>query len=230
MPSDAVLHEFRALTLFALGRYQDSAATLYPVLSVGPGWDWTTLIGLYPGVEEYTQQLRALEAYRNNNRNDPAGHFVLAYHYLTAGHGDAAEAELQQVVKLSPQDELAGRLLLELNPDAQVPSPPKVTEPPKPTSTIRETQLYGNWQASRSDGSSFAMDLKENGDFSWTYSSGGESQQVTGVWGVDEDGVIAMEMNDEGTMLAQLDLKGSQLNFYMLGDTRGTEPLHVAKE
>jgi hypothetical protein len=31
------------------------------VLSVGPGWDWTTLIGLYPSIDVYTTQLRALE-------------------------------------------------------------------------------------------------------------------------------------------------------------------------
>ena len=48
LPNDTTLHEFRALCLFALGRYDEAAATLYAVLSVGPGWDWTTLIGLYP--------------------------------------------------------------------------------------------------------------------------------------------------------------------------------------
>ena len=44
-----------ALCLFALGRYDESAATLYAVLSVGPGWDWTTLIGLYPDVSTSTR-------------------------------------------------------------------------------------------------------------------------------------------------------------------------------
>src|SRR5262249_47827178 len=62
MPHDAVLHEFRSLVLFALGRYAESAATIHPVLHVGPGWDWKTLSGLYANVDVYTQQLRALEA------------------------------------------------------------------------------------------------------------------------------------------------------------------------
>ena len=57
------------LCLFALGRYDEAAATLYAVLSVGPGWDWATLIGLYPDVEVYTAQLRALEAYCTANPN-----------------------------------------------------------------------------------------------------------------------------------------------------------------
>ena len=48
MPNDPTLHEFRALVLFAQGQYDAAAATLYPVLNAGPGWDWTTLVGLYP--------------------------------------------------------------------------------------------------------------------------------------------------------------------------------------
>ncbi len=46
MPNDTVIHEFRALVTFAMADYKASAATLYAVLSVGPGWDWTTLSGL----------------------------------------------------------------------------------------------------------------------------------------------------------------------------------------
>jgi hypothetical protein len=61
MPNDATLHEFRAQTLFALNKYEEAAAPLYAVLTAGPGWDWTTLIGLYADPETYTKQLRALE-------------------------------------------------------------------------------------------------------------------------------------------------------------------------
>ena len=61
MPNDAVLHEFRALSLFALGKYHDAATTLHPVLAVGPGWDWTTMSSLYPRQNTYGN-CRALEA------------------------------------------------------------------------------------------------------------------------------------------------------------------------
>ena len=63
-PNEAALHEFRGLVLFALRRYDEAAAALYAVLAVGPGWDWPTLIWLYPDVSVYTGQLRALESYR----------------------------------------------------------------------------------------------------------------------------------------------------------------------
>src|SRR5262249_45416960 len=43
LPSDTTLHEFRALALFAMGRYSEAAATIYAVLAVGPGWSWETV-------------------------------------------------------------------------------------------------------------------------------------------------------------------------------------------
>ena len=63
LPNDATLHEFRALVLFAVGKYDLAAGPLYAVLSVGPGWDWTTMAGLYPNIDVYTSQLRKLEAF-----------------------------------------------------------------------------------------------------------------------------------------------------------------------
>ena len=56
LPGDAVVHEFLALCLFAQGEYLQAAAALNAVLAVGPGWDWTTMISLYPNVDVYTEQ------------------------------------------------------------------------------------------------------------------------------------------------------------------------------
>ena len=67
LPNDATLHEFRALVLFAVGKYDLAAGPLYAVLSVGPGWDWTTMAGLYPDIDVYTRQLRKLEAFVSAN-------------------------------------------------------------------------------------------------------------------------------------------------------------------
>src|SRR5205823_4577340 len=83
LPNDATLHEFRALVLFAVGKYDLAAGPLYAVLNVGPGWDWTTMAGLYPTIDVYTAQLRKLEAFVAANQSSTSGRFVLAYHYLT---------------------------------------------------------------------------------------------------------------------------------------------------
>ncbi|MBD3672264.1 MAG: hypothetical protein HUJ26_01945 [Planctomycetaceae bacterium] len=224
IPNDTAIHEFRALVLFALGNYEESAATLYAVLSVGPGWDWTTMSSLYPSVDIYTNQLRALEDYRSNHPTESAPRFVLAYHYLTAGHEDAAAEQLEKVVALNPKDELSRNLLLSLNPEADVPKP-EVVEPPKPTQQISSSQLVGSWTAKRAS-DTFLMNLKKNGEFTWTYQpSNGDESAVSGVWAVDEEGILALDMGEEDVMVAQVILKQGQLDFYMLGDTQGAEPL-----
>ena len=119
MPNDPTLHEFRALVFFALGQYDAAAATLYPVLSAGPGWDWTTLVGLYPSVDVYTAQLRALEDDSRANPGKASDHFVLAYQYLTEGFPENAANELRQVAQLQPKDTLSARLLAQITAAAR---------------------------------------------------------------------------------------------------------------
>jgi tetratricopeptide (TPR) repeat protein len=110
-PKDTTLHEFRALVLFAQQRYQDAAATIYAVLAVGPGWDYTTMVSFYRDPQTYTNQLRALETYAKANPKNAPARFLLAYHYLTLDHRDAAAGMLRDVVALQPNDHLAAYLL-----------------------------------------------------------------------------------------------------------------------
>jgi tetratricopeptide (TPR) repeat protein len=106
-PNVAVVHEFRALCLFALKRYDQAAAVAYSVLTAGPGWNWTTLVGLYPDVDTYTNQLRGLEAYARSNSSSASANFLLAYQYLVQGNKDAAGTMFERVVQLQPKDELS---------------------------------------------------------------------------------------------------------------------------
>src|SRR4029077_3031087 len=129
-PNDPTLHEFRALTLFALKRYDEAAAALYAVLSVGPGWDWTTLISLYNNPETYTQQLRALESLCTQNPEWAASRFVLAYHYLTQGHPEAALTQLKAVVALQPKDQLSAQLVQQLEQPQKSASDTQVAQNP----------------------------------------------------------------------------------------------------
>jgi tetratricopeptide (TPR) repeat protein len=124
MPGDPALHEFRALTLFAQGKYRDAAAALFAVLSAGPGWDWETLKGLYPDTATYTAQLRALETYHRAHRDDAAADFVMAYHYLVIGQPEVAANMLDEVIRLKPEDQLAAGLLRSLRtPRSDQPAP-----------------------------------------------------------------------------------------------------------
>ena len=123
-PNDPILHEFRALVLFALKRYKEAAATAYAALTAGPGWNWATMVGLYPDVDTYNNQLRDLEASVQRDPNSAPGRFLLAYHYLVQGHKDAAANEFQNVVKLEPKDQLSARFAAALG--ATAPQPPEL--------------------------------------------------------------------------------------------------------
>ena len=115
-PNDTTMHEFLALAYFAQGKYQQAATPLYAVLSVRPGWDWTTLSGMYSDVDTYTRQLRALEAYVTANPDSAQGHFVLGYQYLAQGHDPNAIAQLKEVVRIQPGDTVSRRSSPRSNP------------------------------------------------------------------------------------------------------------------
>jgi predicted Zn-dependent protease len=126
LPQDRVLHEFRALTLFAQQKYPDAASTLYAVLSAGPGWNWETVKSFYPDVDTYTKQLRALEAHARANPKSADDRFVQAYHYLVVGSSEQAIKMLEQVHDLVPNDQLTVQILAALKPkpSANASAPP----------------------------------------------------------------------------------------------------------
>jgi len=220
MPRDTVVHEFRALVLFALKQYPESSAAIYAVLSAGPGWDWTTMISLYPGAETYTSQLRALEAFVKSNPDSPDGHFLLAYHYQTMDHKDAAAKHFQLALKLLPDDKLLKQLVAMTAPADQsetlAPPPPPADLPAD--QQLKAEQLVGNWQATKQD-NTFALELSADGKFTWTYQHGERKQSVKGVYAIDQNN-LALENDDgSGTMLAQVNLESpTQLQFKMVGD------------
>jgi hypothetical protein len=186
LPGDTALHEFRALGLFALGRYNDAAATLYSVLAVGPGWDWATLIGLYPDVDVYTTQLRALEAYCDAHTDAAAARFVLGYHYLTQGHVEPAATVFKQVVALMPSDTLSAKLSRQLEPptdqavagetsvDAALPAAPADTILPQGAS------IAGTWTAQRAADTAISLTIQPEGKFTWRVTRKGKTQQFAG--------------------------------------------------
>src|SRR4029077_13055311 len=125
----------------------NAATTLYAVLSVGPGWDWTTMYNLYDGIEEYTAHLRKLEDYCRVNKDSADAYFVLAYHYLTMDKKDLAARMYQVVAKLAPKDEVTKQMLEGLNAkplDEGTPPPP--AEDPDKTPTIPPEKLVGTWK------------------------------------------------------------------------------------
>ncbi len=218
MPRDTAVHEFRSLVLFAQKKYPESSAAIYAVLSAGPGWDWTTMSGLYPSVDVYTQHLRALENFAKANPQSADGHFLLGYHYLTATHADAAGKQFKLAQGELPNDRLISQLVGMTTPPDETQKTTTPAEPPAvpPEKVLTSEQFVGNWKAT-SQGATFQLDLAKDGSFTWTYSRGKEKQSVKGVFAVDQN-ALALEVDDGSAMLAEIDFANpSQFQFKMIG-------------
>ena len=219
-PNVAVVHEFRALALFALKRYDEAAAVDYAVLSAGPGWNWSTLVGLYPGVDTYTNQLRALEAYAASNPNSSSARFLLAYHYMIEGHDDQAATQFEKVTQLQPQDQLSASFVKALRKSSeqvaqaaapaqalasnaapalapvQAPqggSPPdqQAASPPPPPPP--PASLAGTWKAQPAPDVAIALTLKEDGAFVWDVNTKGQKQTLQGHAGFQDNTLILQQ-------------------------------------
>jgi tetratricopeptide (TPR) repeat protein len=216
VPNDAALHEFRGLALFALGQYKPAAAAIYAVLSVRSGWDWTTLISLYPGVEVYTEQLRRLEQYCKGNSGAAEARFLLAYHYITCGHTQAAAAMLTNVVRLNPKDRLAAQLLRGLS-DAGPAEPSAPAVPAAPARPVEASALVGSWKASRDDGSSVSLDLGDDAQYRWRFQQNDKTQEFSGAYTV-ADGLLILKQGGSAAMAGQVTPRdGDQFNFKLVG-------------
>jgi tetratricopeptide (TPR) repeat protein len=232
MPNDTVVHEFRSLVLFSLQKYPESAAAIYAVLAAGPGWDWTTMIGLYGSADRYTQQLRALEAFAKANPRSSDARFLLGYHYMTAGHAATANQQLQMASELLPGDKLIAQLVRMTTPPDQA----KAAAPaPAAPATVPEADILtvdrvvGNWKAS-SNGSDFQLELAKDGHFVWSFTRDKNTQSVKGVFAVDKNN-LALEPDAGGTMLADVVfVSPTELLFTMIGSDPKDPGLDFTKQ
>lgn len=217
-PTDAVLHEFRALCEFARGVYKPAAATLYAVESAGPGWDWATLISLYPSVDVYTQQLRALEKFSRENPTSAEAHFVLAYHYMTAGHNDAAIAQFKKVIEANPEDALSKQLLNSLSGAAgkSASGPPKADVTVAAVQPVAAADVVGNWKASRAAGSEINMMLGKDNKYTWKYTNKGKTQSFSGMYTLTGNS-LTLKDKDQPMMVSQISLPAAnQMKFKLV--------------
>jgi len=211
-PKDSVIHEVRALALFALGRYPEAAAALNAVLATAPGMDWTTMSNVYGSVDAYTGHLRKLEEFCRTHPDDAAAHFVLGYHYLVGGSSDMAAAALKVVVAKQPGDVVAKRLLEAL-------SPPAATEPavapdagsaPAPaaaeatdTAALPDIDLVGSWKATSGKDT---IELEVTAESTFTWKARPDGKPAVDLKGTIETAAdaIALVSESAGTMVAKV--------------------------
>lgn len=192
-PTDVLMHEARATVLFAVGDYNSAAAVLNSVLATSPGFDWTTLIGLYGDPEQFTKQLRALEGHVKAKPNDAAARFVLAYNYLVMGESEAAADQLEKVLELQPRDSTSRKLLASIRP-------PKVS---KPVDATAATDLVGRWSAVSGD-SKVELTIDEESGFTWIAQvKGGKTLELSGTILATND-LLILDSAEQGALIGQV--------------------------
>ena len=72
------------------------------------------------------------------------------------------------------------------------------------------------------------MTLDKEGKFTWKYSRGKTSQELSGVYAVDAS-VLALEPDTGGEMLADISLDGGKLKFRMSGGDSSDAALEFAR-
>lgn len=228
LPTDSSLHQFRALCQFALQDYRNSAAAINSVLSVGPGWDWTTMSGLYGSTDTYTKQLRTLEAFVNQNPQAAYGHFLLAYHYITSGYNDEAIEELKRTIELEPSDQVAAGLLRMLDPPEEataVEPQPEIDEIEAPN--FEASQLFGSWKSSLSETNFIDLNLEADGKFEWIVNQNSQPKTtLSGEYSMADDKLM-LQPEQGGPLVGIVTIAdGGGFNFKIAGTPPGDKGLN----
>lgn len=239
-PKDSVIHEVRALALFALGRYPEAAAALNAVLASAPGMDWTTVSNVYGSVDAYTTHLRRLEDFCRSHPDDAAAHFVLAYHYLVGGYSDMAAAALRVVVAKQPGDVVARRMLEAIEPEkaSAAPAPASSAEPATPKADLEtpsqpslpEIDLVGSWKATNGNDT---IHLVISADSAFTWKAQPKDKPAVELAGTIETAAdaIALVSKSAGTMVAKVTPKAADsFEFSLPSAPKDTKPLLFARQ
>jgi tetratricopeptide (TPR) repeat protein len=240
-----VIHEVRALALFALGRYPEAAAALNAVLASAPGMDWTTISNVYGSVDAYTDHLRRLEDFCRSHPDDAAAHFVLAYHYLVGGYSDMAAAALRVVVAKQPGDVVAKRMLEAIEPadPPAAPASPATAGSAAPKTDVEapgdqtpkgqplpEIDLVGTWKAT---GGTDTIELTITADSTFTWKAQPKDKPAVELTGTIETSAdaIALVSESAGTMVAKVTPTGPDaFEFSLPSAPKDTKPLRFARQ
>ncbi|HMP01532.1 MAG TPA: tetratricopeptide repeat protein [Gemmatales bacterium] len=212
-PQEAVFHEFRALVLFARGQFAEAASTLYAVLAVHPGWDWTTMSSFYEDLSEYYRQLEALTRARDANPTAANLQFLYAYHNLTAGRTDRAKAALEAASQALPNDPLIAQLLASLGGTPA----PAAAPPPKPADV--NLDLKGQWRAQHPSGMAITLRLDDQSRFEWKAEGGAAAaaDSFAGTFAVD-DATLTLDSSEGGALVGRVvPLAADRFLFRLIG-------------
>ncbi len=131
-PTNGVLVMMLAQAFFATGQFDEAAGAVQHGMQLLPKQEWGVVVKnykeLYGNVQDFTDQLRALEKAVKDKPNDPAMRFLAGFQYAYLGYPKEAVDQLDKGLKLAPRDEMAKKLRDEMTAKL-----PKAVEPPAPS-------------------------------------------------------------------------------------------------
>lgn len=134
-PDNGVLVLMLSQGLFASGNFNEAAGATQFGMQLLAQDKWETVVKnyreLYGKVDDYTNQLRALEKAAREKPDEPSLRFLLGYHYGFLGYPKEAVQQLEKCTNLAPEDETAQKLL-DLLSDKLPKDPNKKETPPAP--------------------------------------------------------------------------------------------------
>jgi tetratricopeptide (TPR) repeat protein len=231
VPGDPAMHEFRALVFFAMGRFNDAAGVLNPILASGPGWDWTTMTGLFESQDEYVKLLRKLEEHHQANPDSAAANFLLGYHYLVLGHLEQALELFEHSAKLEPTDLVSAGLRdllrdsISNEDDAEEDS--AAAPPPAP---VDPDKLVGTWVSEVAGDGTITLVMTEEGDFTWSFDKTGTSGTLSGEFGIYDSNLLVLIAEDSQMTGEVTFAEDSKLSFVLAGGPRGDPGLTFVRK
>lgn len=229
VPGDPVMHEFRALVFFSMGRFNDAAGVLNPILASGPGWDWTTMTGLFESQDDYIKLLRKLEEHHQANPDSAAANFLLGYHYLVLGHLEQALELFEHSAKLEPTDTVSAGLR-DLIRDSISSEGEEDAENAPPPTPVDPDKLVGTWVSKVADDGTITLVMTEEGDFTWSFDKTENSGKLTGEFGIYDSNLLVL-ISEDSQMAAEVTFaEDSKLSFVLAGGPRGDPGLNFVRQ
>jgi tetratricopeptide (TPR) repeat protein len=220
-PGDGALHEYRALILFALGKFSEAAGVLNPVLAGGPGWDWSTMIALYNTQEIYLSQLDALKNYSKGKPNAADTRFLLGYHHMVCGHLEEAAEEFEAAAKLQPADSVSAQLRDLTKASSQSgsdePTEPSTEKEVAPQSALPLEKLSGAWVSDKGEAGTVSLVFKDDGKFIWSFKKGDQNNEFSGDFSMNDNGLLVLDATESQMTATVSQPKDNELKFVLAG-------------
>ena len=233
-PGDGALHEYRALILFALGKFSEAAGVLNPVLAGGPGWDWSTMIALYNTQETYMSQFDALKNYSKGKSNAADAHFLLGYHHMVCGHLEEAAEEFEAAAKLQPSDSVSAQLRDLTKASSQSgsdePTEPDSEKEAAPQTALPLEKLSGAWVSDKGEAGTVLLVFKDDGKFIWSFKKGDQNNEFSGDFSMNDNGLLVLDAKESQMTATVSQPKDNELKFVLAGGPPGDPGLTFTRK